>query len=169
MHCEWRTWFQIELAETNYRGPERAAEGNMVVTVNLWVTWIWTSWVPLFTGIFSSKYITTWLNLWMQRAIYKLFRLIPLLYKGQLYIFWWRGFQVEGKQVPRPWGGMCLKVCGESKVKLQRSGLKFVCRARVDIWDHSKMAACFLACKTLECYHLTYHAPCHLYTFPRFY
>lgn len=33
----------------------------------------------------------------------------------------------------RPWGGICLKVCGESKVKLQRSGLKCVCRARVGI------------------------------------
>ena len=33
----------------------------------------------------------------------------------------------------RPWGGISLKVCGESKVKRQRSGLKFVCRARVDI------------------------------------
>ena len=105
----------------------------------------------------------------MWRAIYKLFRLTPVLYKGQLYIFGWRGFQVEGKQVQRPWGGICLKVCGESKVKLQRSGLKFVCRARVDIWDHSKMAACFLACQTSECYHLTYNAPCHPYTFPCFY
>lgn len=156
--------------ETNYRRPERAAGGNTVVTVNLLVTWVWTTWVPLYTGIFNSEYyITTWLNFWMWRALYKLFRLTPLLYKGHLYIFGCRGFQAEGVQVQRPWGGVCLKVCGESKVKLQRSGLRFMCRARVAIWDHSKMAACFLACQTSECHHLTYSAPCHLYTFPRFY
>lgn len=142
-------------------------EVTWLLQSTFWVTWVWTTWVPLYTGIFSSEYyITTWLNLWMWRALYKLFRLTPLLYKGHLYMFGCRGFQAEGEQVQRPWRGVCLKVCGESKVKLQRSGLKFVCRAGVDIWDHSKTAACFLACRTSECHHLTYNAPCHLYTFP---